>query len=76
MTPRRSSQQSNGQAQMMSERPLHLLMDGHAMVHRAYHAIQQPMTVRRTGEMRCASLRPCPGPWASGWAGRGRQEPP
>ncbi len=27
-----------------------MLMDGNAMVHRAYHAIQQPMTVRRTGQ--------------------------
>ncbi|MDP7578298.1 MAG: 5'-3' exonuclease H3TH domain-containing protein, partial [SAR202 cluster bacterium] len=30
--------------------PLLMLMDGHAMVHRAWHAIQQPLTVRRTGE--------------------------
>ena len=25
-------------------------MDGHAMVHRSWHAIQQPLTVNRTGE--------------------------
>ncbi len=34
----------------MERRPLLMLMDGNAMVHRAYHAIQQPMTVRRTGQ--------------------------
>lgn len=27
-----------------------LLMDGHAMVHRAFHAIRQPMTTRSTGQ--------------------------
>lgn len=30
--------------------PLLMLMDGHAMVYRAWHAIQQPLTVQRTGE--------------------------
>ena len=35
---------------MLDERPLLILMDGHAMVHRAFHAIQQPMNVGRTGE--------------------------
>ena len=34
----------------MQQKPLLLLMDGHAMVHRAFHAIQQPMTTRSTGE--------------------------
>jgi len=51
-TKRRSSPQANGQAAMSlaPEKPLLMLMDGHAMVHRAYHAIQQAMTVRATGE--------------------------
>ena len=35
---------------MLEERPLLVLMDGHAMVHRAFHAIQQPLNVSRTGE--------------------------
>jgi DNA polymerase-1 len=30
--------------------PLLVLLDGHAMVHRAFHAIQNPLTLRRTGE--------------------------
>lgn len=32
------------------DKPLLLLMDGHAMVYRAWHAIQQPMTVTKTRE--------------------------
>jgi DNA polymerase-1 len=35
---------------MLEDAPLLILMDGHAMVHRAFHAIQEPMNVRRTGE--------------------------
>ena len=27
-----------------------LLMDGHALVHRAWHAIREPLNVRSTGE--------------------------
>ncbi|MBI4312206.1 MAG: DNA polymerase I, partial [Chloroflexi bacterium] len=50
MTSRRSSSQPSAQASLVAEKPLLMLMDGHAMVHRAYHAIQQPMTVRATGE--------------------------
>ena len=50
MTTRRPNASANVQASLLDARPLLILMDGHAMVHRAYHAIQQPMTVRRTGE--------------------------
>ncbi len=32
------------------EQPLLLLIDGHALVHRGWHAIQNPLTLRRTGE--------------------------
>ncbi len=32
------------------EQPLLMLMDGHALVHRAWHALQQPLTIARTGE--------------------------
>ncbi len=32
------------------EKKLLLLMDGHALVHRAWHAIQQPLSLRSTGE--------------------------
>ena len=35
---------------MLDEQPLLILMDGHAMVHRAFHAIQQPLSVSKTGE--------------------------
>jgi len=35
---------------MLDERPLLILMDGHALVHRAWHAIQQPLNVSKTGE--------------------------
>ncbi len=32
------------------EQPLLLLMDGHALVHRSYHAIPTSLTIRKTGE--------------------------
>ena len=35
---------------MLREKPLLILMDGHAIVHRAWHAIQQPLNVSSTGE--------------------------
>ena len=35
---------------MLDRKPMLMLMDGHAMVYRAWHAIQQPLNVRRTGE--------------------------
>ena len=35
---------------LIEDRPLLILMDGHAMVHRAFHAIQQPLNVSTTGE--------------------------
>ena len=41
---------ADGTLPMLAEKPLLLIMDGHAMVHRAWHAIQQPLTVRTTGE--------------------------
>ncbi len=34
----------------VEDSPLLVLLDGHAMVHRAFHAIQNPLTLRRTGE--------------------------
>ncbi|MSQ11182.1 MAG: DNA polymerase I [Dehalococcoidia bacterium] len=42
-----TSQQS---ALDLQGRPLLILLDGHALVHRAWHAIQNPLTLRRTGE--------------------------
>ena len=39
-----------GTIPMLKEKPLLFLIDGHALVHRAWHAIQQPMNVRTTGE--------------------------
>ena len=41
---------SQGTKSMLDKKPLLILMDGHAMVYRAWHAIQQPLNVRRTGE--------------------------
>ena len=41
---------SSGTKSMLAEKPLLFLMDGHALVHRAWHAIQQPLNVSSTGE--------------------------
>ena len=38
------------QRKSTDESQLLVLLDGHAMVHRAFHAIQNPLTLRRTGE--------------------------
>ena len=35
---------------MLEERPMLMLLDGHALVHRAWHGIREPLTVRKTGE--------------------------
>ncbi len=35
---------------MLNQSPLLLVMDGHALVHRAWHAIREPLNVRATGE--------------------------
>ena len=35
---------------VFDQSPLLLLMDGHALVHRAWHAIREPLNVRATGE--------------------------
>jgi DNA polymerase-1 len=35
---------------MLKDKQLLLILDGHALVHRAWHAIREPMTVRSTGE--------------------------
>jgi DNA polymerase-1 len=32
-------------------KPLLVLLDGHGIIHRAYHAVKEPLTVRRTGEV-------------------------
>ena len=39
-----------GTRPMLAEKPLLILMDGHALVHRAWHAIREPLKVNRTGE--------------------------
>jgi DNA polymerase-1 len=33
------------------EKPLLVLLDGHGIIHRAYHALKEPLIVRRTGEV-------------------------
>ena len=50
-TPRRSREGGN-LASPANRKPLLLLMDGHAMVYRAWFALQQtrPFTIRATGE--------------------------
>ena len=40
----------SGTMPMLKEKPLLILMDGHALVHRAWHAIEQPLNVSSTGE--------------------------
>ena len=35
---------------MLKKNPLLILLDGNALVHRAWHAIRQPLTVSSTGE--------------------------
>ncbi|MFH1141697.1 MAG: hypothetical protein V1724_08595, partial [Chloroflexota bacterium] len=45
-----SAQNASQGTLLVQQKPLLLLMDGHALVHRAFHAIQQPLTVRATGE--------------------------
>lgn len=39
-----------GTQSTMEERSVLMLLDGHALVHRAWHAIQQPLNVSSTGE--------------------------
>ncbi len=41
---------SGSTSYMLDRAPLLILMDGHALVHRAWHAIRQPLTVQATGE--------------------------
>ena len=41
---------SGGTLPMFAEKPLLMLLDGHALVHRAWHAIREPLNVRATGE--------------------------
>lgn len=41
---------TNGPQSMLEGKPLLMLMDGHALVHRAWHAIREPLTVSATGE--------------------------
>ena len=41
---------STGTLPMFAEKPLLMLLDGHALVHRAWHAIREPLNVRATGE--------------------------
>ncbi len=39
------------QPKLIDERkPLLMVMDGHAMIHRSFHAIQQPLSISKTGE--------------------------
>ncbi len=33
------------------KKPLLVLLDGHGIIHRAYHAVKEPLTVRQTGEV-------------------------
>ena len=41
---------SEGTMPMFAEKPLLILIDGHALVHRAWHAFKEPLNVRSTGE--------------------------
>ena len=35
---------------MLPDKPLLMVMDGHALVRRAYHGMREPLNVRATGE--------------------------
>ena len=41
---------NDGTKSMLAERPLLMLLDGHALVYRAWHAIREPLNIRSTGE--------------------------
>ncbi len=41
---------ASGTQSMLESKPLLMLMDGHALVHRAWHGIPEPLTVSGTGE--------------------------
>ena len=41
---------SGGTMPMFEEKPLLILIDGNALVHRAWHAFKEPLNVRSTGE--------------------------
>ena len=48
---------SGGTMPMFEEKPLLILIDGNALVHRAWHAIRQPLNLRDTAaEGPCALL--------------------
>ena len=40
----------DSQPTMLAREPLLLIMDGHALIHRAWHAIREPLAIRSTGE--------------------------
>ncbi|MCS7206839.1 MAG: DNA polymerase I [Dehalococcoidia bacterium] len=49
--PRASGRSAPAQVPLpLREAPLLMLMDGHALVHRAWHAIQKPLTLSSTGQ--------------------------
>ena len=48
---------TNGPRSMLDGKPLLMLMDGHALVHRAWHAIREPLTVTRDGRGRAWGVR-------------------
>ena len=51
LTPHRERTMRTGSAgSMLDRKPLLMLMDGHAMVYRAFHAIPEPLNVSKTGE--------------------------
>ena len=41
---------AQGAKSLLTEKPMLILMDGHAIVHRAWHAIQRPLNIASTGE--------------------------
>ncbi len=41
---------NESQPAMLAREPLLLIMDGHALIHRAWHAIREPLTTRSNGE--------------------------
>ena len=41
---------SSGTRSMLPDKPLLMIMDGHALVRRAYHGMREPLNVRATDE--------------------------
>ncbi|MGB2694318.1 MAG: 5'-3' exonuclease H3TH domain-containing protein [Dehalococcoidia bacterium] len=51
MSPKKSATAEEPAASSAESKPRLVILDGHGIIHRAYHAIKEPLTVRKTGEV-------------------------